>query len=206
MVEKKLSKYYWIAGVVIITVIILILSFVVAINPSLKSIGKTNKELKEKQEELKVSEEKLEKLKELKVKEDELREQSRVVFRAIPNKKEIGDAFIQLDGLISESGGNSAEASGNNSSSTGSTGSSSGTSIVQSPAGVSSLTYETDVTFPNYQNFKSMLSNTENALRFVYLSNLKITKANPFTASLTYTAYYRDEKSPDATGENGADK
>lgn len=203
MVEKKLDKYYWVFGVIIITAIVLILAFVFAINPSFKSIGKTTKELKEKQQELKVSEEKLEKLKVLKVKEDELREQSRVVFRAIPNKKEIGDAFIQLNGLISESKGNNEEASGNNASTSGSSGSSSGTSIVQPPTGVSSLTYEADVTFPDYQNFKSMLSNTENALRFVYLSNFKITKVNPFTVSLTYTAYYRDGQTPSDLNESG---
>jgi hypothetical protein len=200
MVEKKLGKYYWTIGVVAVTLVILVLASVFAIAPSFKSINKTSQELKSRKEELKTAEEKLDKLKELKVKEDELREQSQVVYRAIPSKKEVGDIFIQLDGLIKEAGGVSDGASGSNSSS----GSSAGTgdqSSSAAPAGVSSLAYGVNATFPSYQSFKALLSNSERALRFVHLSSFKITSDGSFTVDLTYTAYYRNEQSVQTESE-----
>lgn len=188
MVEKKIDKYYWIAGVIGITLVVIILTIIFVISPSFKSINKVSKELKENKENLKVAEEKLAKLKEFKVKEDELREQSNVVYRAIPTKKEIGDIFIELNGLIGEAGGTGTKASGNNSSSSGSSPS------VAAPAGVESLTYQSEVTFPNYQNFKNLLSSSEKALRFVHLVNFKISGKDEFKVTLTYRAYYRGEQ------------
>lgn len=188
MVEKKLAKYYWIAGVIVVTLIILVLTLVFAIIPSFKSINKTGVELKSKKEELKTAEEKLEKLEELKVKENELREQSKVVYRAIPSKKEVGDIFIQLNGLIKEAGGTSDGASSSSSSS------SDNASETMAPTGVTRLTYGVSATFPTYQNFKTLLSSSEKALRFVHLSNFKITSDGSFTVDLTYTAYYRNEQ------------
>ncbi|MEK7447555.1 MAG: hypothetical protein AAB632_02045 [Patescibacteria group bacterium] len=193
MVEKKLDKYYWIAGVIGVTLIVIILAIIFIISPSFKSINKVSKELKENKGNLKVAEEKLAKLKEFKVKEDELREQSNVVYRAIPTKKEIGDIFIELNGLIGEAGGTGTKASGNNSSSSSSSGAGSSSSMV-APAGVESLTYQSEVTFPSYQNFKNLLSSSEKALRFVHLVNFKISGKDEFKVTLTYRAYYRGEQ------------
>ena len=199
MVEKKLEKYYWIGGVIAVTFIIFLLALFFIIIPSFKSIDKVSKELKGSKTELKVAETKLEKLKELKVKEEELKEQSRVVYRAIPTKKEVGDIFIQLNGLVSDAGGDSKKASGSSGSSSGAS-SSSQAQQSSGPAGVSTLTYTVDTTLPGYLSFKSLLATSEQALRFVHLDNIKIESKDSFTVTLTYKAYYRDQGSTQTEG------
>lgn len=197
MVGKKIEKYYWIFGVVGVTFIVFLLALFYVIVPSFKSIDKVNKELKVNKEELKVSEQKLAKLKELKVKEDELKVQSQVVYRAIPTKKEVGDIFIQLKGLVEEAGGDGKKASG------GQGGASSGstTTPAVAVAGINSLTYTVDTTLPSYANFKSLLASSEKALRFVHLDNIKIDSTDAFKVTLTYKAYYREQGSTQAEGE-----
>lgn len=192
MVEKKIEKYYWIGGVIGVTLIIMILAVIFIISPSFKSISKVSKELKENKENLKVAEQKLEKLKELKVREDEIREQSLIVYRAIPTKKEVGDLFIQLNGIVLAAGGNGTKTTGENSNN--STSSNAGTvSITPNPQGVNSMIYKSEVTFPSYGNFKIMLDNSEKSLRFIHLDNFKIDSKDSFKTTLTYKAYYRDQ-------------
>lgn len=192
MVDKKMSKYYWILGVGAVTLLIFILSLIFIIIPSFKSIGKVNQDLKENQAELKVAEDKLAKLRDLKVKEDELKEQSRIVYRAIPTKKEVGDIFIQLKGLATEVGGTTK---GDKSSSSSSSGSSTATTNPSVITGVSTLNYDSNVTFPDYNSFKTLLDNSEKALRYVHLDSFKINVKDTFTADLSYTAYYRSDES-----------
>lgn len=191
MVEKKLQQYYWIIGVIGLTFTILIIAIFFAIIPSLNSINKTGSELSDKKQELKMKEDKLAKLKELKVKEDDLKKQSYIVYRAIPTKKEIGDIFIELNGLVKEAGGIGTKSTSSSSSSSDSP--STSAFMSQVPTGVNTLTFETDVTFPDYQNFKNLITNSEKALRFVHLDNFKVSGSGPFTVNLTYTGYYRNE-------------
>lgn len=199
MVENKLKKYYWISGVIVVTVTVLILAVIFIVTPSFQSINKVSKELKEKKEEQKVSEQKLEKLKELKVKEGEIREQSSVVYKAIPTKKEVGDIFIELNALIGENGGSGTKASGNNNGSSSTPGSNTSASTPV-PEGINSLTYQSEVTFPEYKNFKALLESSEKALRFVHLVNFKISGKDGFKVTLTYRAYYRGEQTKTTEG------
>lgn len=196
MVDKKIEKYYWVFGVVGVTLIIFMLSLFYIVIPSFKSIDKVSKELKSNKEELKVAEQKLVKLKELKVKEDELKTQSQVVYRAIPSKKEVGDIFIQLKGLVEEVGGDGKKASGGQGSAP-----AGATSPTVAVAGVSSLTYTVDTSLPDYANFKSLLASSEKALRFVHLDNIKIDSKDAFKVTLTYKAYYREQGSTQTEGE-----
>jgi len=205
MVEKKLSKYYWIAGVVTVTLIILILAITFIVAPSFKSIGQVNSDLKDQKANLKVQEEKLSKLKELKVKENELIEQSQVVYRAIPTKKEIGDVFIQLTGLVIESGG-THKGDKQDSSTSSSSSSSSGTSTAKPPevAGVNTLTYSMETTLPDFSRLKFLLENSEKTLRYLHLDSFKISGKDSFTVTLTYSAFYRNDSgsASEAGGEN----
>lgn len=186
MVDKKLNKYYWIIGVVVITIILMILAIVFLIAPSFRSINKVNKELKDQKEQLATLETKLEKLKVLKVKEKELKEQSDIVYRAIPTKKEIGELFIQLHTIIKESGGDHTKASTAQSSQSTSTN-------TTAPEGISTLIYDSEISLPNYQNFKTMLSASEKALRFIHLNTFTIAGEGNFKVTLKYKAYYRSE-------------
>ncbi len=188
MVDKKLDKYYWFGGVIAVTSLVVILALIFIIVPSFKSIGKVDKDLKENKEELSIAEQKLAKLKEFKVKEDELREQSRVVYRAIPTKKEVGDLFIQLNGLATSIGG-----TGNGTGNSVSEGA--GTSAAAGTEGISTLGSNISVTFPDYATLKRLLSESENTLRYLHLNSFQINSQNSFTVSLSYTAYYRSENS-----------
>lgn len=191
MVGKNMKKYYWIIGVIFVILIIFVLSIVFIINPSLQGIDKVNKELKESKEELKNTENKLAKLKELKVQEKDLRNETRIVYRAIPTRKEVGDIFIQLNELAGEAGGIRKKSSDKNNS----TLSGSSTATPSTISGVGSLTYNGEVTFPGFNNLKTLLEKSEKALRFVHLNNFKINTKDDLTVNLTFTAYYRNEDS-----------
>ncbi len=201
--NKKFEKYYWIAGTVGVTLVVFILVIVFIIVPSFENISQVSSDLKNQKANLNVLEKKLATLKDLKVKEDELKKQSGIVYRAIPTKQEVGDSFIQLDGLIHEAGGSNQKVAGSNGTNNASTSSSTSSSSEQIslPPGVKTLVYTTDITFPAYQNFKDLLVNSEDALRFVHLSDFKITDDQGFKVSLSYTAYYREES--DNTNQAG---
>ncbi len=214
-VSKKFEKYYWMSGVIVVTIIVVVLAVTFVIIPSFNSLGQVGDDLKDQKSNLSVDGQKLEKLKSFKVKEDDLRKQSEIVYRAIPSKKEVGDSFIELDGLIHEAGGSNKKVASSDSTdsaqNTGSSGpanapnTSSSNSQGQTmtlPAGVSALDYTTDVDFPSYQNFKTMLENSEKALRFVHLDDFKITtKDGAFKVKLSYTAFYRSEGSSSTGGQ-----
>lgn len=186
--NKKIQQYYWIVGVITAVTIIVILTISFVITPTFKSIGQVNTELKEKKETLSVKEKKLTKLKELKVKEDELKEQSRIVYRAIPTKKEVGDIFIELNALETDAGGVFSGSKG------GSSSASSASSTEGSTSDINTLSYSSDVAFPSYGAFKKLLSDSEQALRFVHLEHFAISSSEgSFKVSLSYKAYYRNQ-------------
>lgn len=196
MVNKKMEKYQWAVGVVVITVIfVLIITFVLLI-PSFKSLGKVNKEVKAKKADLNILEKKLTKLKELKVKENDLKEQEKVVNGAIPTKKEVGGLFIQLEKIMTDTGasttGITEQAQVVSSSPTdGANPSAASTEVV----GISSVDYGGKVVFPSYDSFKNFLSLAEQARQFISLNIFIVndTEDGTFAAELNYKAYYRGQ-------------
>ncbi len=207
MVNKKLEKYYWILGVVGITLIALFVFIYFLMAPLVKGIGASGKDLKANKQNLTFLKDKLDKLRVLKDKESELKSQERVVNGAIPAQKDVGGLFVQIEGMIAASQGSTmgikeADAGSGTSSSTAPSDSSSpgsGSAPVQqqnSAGGISlsSADYSYDVTFPSYANFKSFLGISENAHRFIYLNNFKVDTSKTdsgFKVSLNYKAYYR---------------
>lgn len=206
MVEKKIEKYYRAIGTIVVALIVSLILIFVLIVPSFKGIGKTNVELKARQGDLKILTQKLEKLKELKVKEKDIREQEKVVNGAIPTKKGVGDLFVQLEGLMAESGGST---NGINESGGASAGPSTSTPSVSSAltdASLVSSDYTYNVNFPNYDNFKVFLDASEKAHRFIHLNNFKVSKGqdNVFTVALSYKAYYRNQADSSSPGQSQA--
>lgn len=191
MVGKNLEKYYWFLGILAASIIFTIVLIFFAITPSVKGIKKVEGEIKEKKAELSVLEEKLVKLKELKTREKELKEKEAIVNKAIPTKKEIGELFIQLEGIINETGGSNdgiSEGQGSSSSA-----SAQGTDQ-ETVSGVANTSYGYSVTFPDYKNYKKFLERSENALRFISLNNFNVNSSNTsFDVSLSYKTYYRNK-------------
>jgi len=187
--SKKLEQYYWMIGIVVGAIIIAILAIVFIVVPTIKSIKQVDGQLKEKKQILSVKEQKLAKLKELKVKEQELKEQSKIVYRAIPTKKEVGDVFIELSELEKGVGGSFT---GTQKSDSASSTSASASSEGAASSVVDTMTYSNQVNLPNYDAFKVLLANSEKALRFVHLDHFSISGENNFSVNLTYKAYYRN--------------
>lgn len=191
MVEKKIESYYWMIGVMVGTIIIVLVSIFVIIVPSFKNISKTQKEVGEQKAELTYLKDKLVKLKELSIKKDELKKQEETVNRAIPNKKEVGELFLELEKLIKDSGGLTTGIS-EGSATSGSSSSSVSAKPIAVTASVSSTDYKYTVTFGNYAGFKTFVGSAENALRFVHLSNFRVNAGDAtFSVDLVYKAYYR---------------
>lgn len=201
MVEKDMKRYYWIAGVVISTVLFSLIIIFALIMPSIESVKAVNRDLKVKKENLAMLEKKLAKLKELKVKEKELKDQEAIVNKSIPTKKEVGELFIQLEGIISDSGGETKGISeGANTTSSSSSGSTAAASTAAAPVsitGVNFANYGYEVTFESYDNFKRFLAISENSQRYIQLNSFQVTGNNDgkFVVSLNYKAYYRDANS-----------
>jgi len=188
MVAKNAEKYYWFIGVLVASVAFTFILIFFAIVPSFKGIKKIEGEIKAKKAELSVLEEKLGKLKDLKTRESELKEKEAVVNKAIPTKKEIGELFIQLEGIINETGGS------NDSIAEGQSGSGGSTAPGGLVSGIESSSYGYSVAFPDYKNFKKFLERSENALRFISLENFSVSNSdNSFSVNLSYKTYYRSQ-------------
>lgn len=203
MVGKSLERYSWFLGVIAGSVILAMLIIAFVIIPSFKAIKKVETEIKAKNNDLFVLNEKLEKLKELKTREDELKKKEAIVNRAIPTKKEVGELFIQLEGIINETGGsNDGIAEGQGTSDANSAAQAESAEI--SAADVAASSYGYQVSFPDYKNFKKFLERSENALRFISLNNFSVSSSeNTFSVNLSYKTYYRNQAGAAVPGEEG---
>ncbi len=214
--NKKFEKYYWTLGVVVITLIAMFILILFIMVPLFKGIGKSGQDLKTNKQELSLLKDKLDKLRVLKDKESDLKDQENVVNGAIPDQKDVGGLFVQIDGMIAAANGSTTgikEASANSSASsapaatTASGAQSSAAVSGESATGSSGINltssdYSYDVTFPSYNDFKNFLSISENAHRFVYLNSFQVdtSQGDSFKVSLNYKAYYRQ------SGQTGGSK
>lgn len=191
MVNKKIERYYWFIGVLVGSVVLSIVLVVFAVIPSFNSIKKVEADIKVKKEDLSILTQKLDKLKELKSREAELKEKEAIVNKAIPTKKEVGDLFIELEGIINETGGTN---SGISESQGVSEGSKSKKKEDSSSTDVKNSSYMYSVTFSDYKNFKKFLERSENALRFISLEKFNVSSPeSSFNVNLTYKSYYRNQ-------------
>lgn len=191
MVKTVWKKYIWLIGSVVVTTLVIFLSVPFVFIPTVRSIGTADKELAALTTDKATLTDKLAQLQSLKEKEEELKEDAAIVTKALPTKKEVGDLFIQLDGIAAASGSVMKSISGSDEE----TITAEGTSEV-AIGGVETANYSLEVAFSNYSGFKTFLAKSEKALRFITLDNFNITgvEENSLTVNLKYKAYYRTQE------------
>jgi Tfp pilus assembly protein PilO len=117
----------------------------------------------------------------LKNREAELKESSRKLAVALPEDKDIGRLFIQLNGLITETGGNvQGLANGT-------------TTQSEISENLTKYTFTIPTNFSDYQTLKTFFVKSKQALRLINISALSISSPNggPVDASITVNAYSR---------------
>lgn len=129
----------------------------------------------------------------MKSREKELKEKAVVVSSVLPEEKEVGRLFIQLDKVAVNSSGNLQSVSELNSN-TGFTGNS---VIAETPiVGVTKYSYSLPVSFENYVSFKKFVIDAGSALRLFNIKTFTVIadNAGKVNASVIADTYVRDLK------------
>lgn len=172
-----------------VVVVVILLSFFV-IKPSINKAKTLNQDVTTKKAELQALEDKKSKLDSLKDKEDELKADAETVKNALPESKDAGRLFIQIDKLAKENGGTVKSVNEGTQVDPGQAGvSSSATGL----AGIQKLTYSTPIDFNSYFSFKDFITKSETALRLVNIDNysIKANEAGLLNVNLNVTTFVR---------------
>lgn len=163
---KKKNNY----SVILIasTIVIGILVTLFAIFPLYKSAKITTAESTQKSLELTELRNKKKILDGLKDKEDQLKKDAETVMAALPEKKDVGSLFIQVNALVSQSGGSVQSITGAAQGSTEQTGF----------TGIQKYSYNIPATFNNYSSFKAFINGSRDALRLLNVDDLSLTASD----------------------------
>ncbi len=188
--EKSIlhNKYAYAVGLGAATFLIAIFAFLVIISPFYSKAKKLTAEAKTKKQELTYLTDKKSKLEELKNKEDELKQKAELVRNALPEDKDVGRLFIQLDELARSNKGlikSVSEAGAANMAVTTETG----------VAGVQKNVYSVPIEFNKYEDYKTFITKAENALRLINVDSVSIKAKDTGELSVTLdtTAYSRSK-------------
>ncbi|MEI7690740.1 MAG: type 4a pilus biogenesis protein PilO [bacterium] len=170
--------------------VVLLLSFFV-IKPSVNKAKTLSADVKVKKTELKALEDKKIKLDGLKDKEEELKADAETVKNALPEIKDAGRLFIQIDKLAKENGGVVKSINEGSTSETTNQG-----DVSQVPTGmldIQKLTYAAPIDFNSYFSFKEFLTKSESALRLVNIDSfsIKVNETGSLAVNLMVTTYVR---------------
>ncbi|MDD5693547.1 MAG: hypothetical protein WC437_02895 [Patescibacteria group bacterium] len=182
------NKYTYSVGLGAATFLIAILAIFLIISPFYAKAKKLTTEAKVKKQELNYLTEKKSKLEDLKNREDELKQNAELVRSALPENKDVGRLFIQLDELARSNKGvikSVAEAGMANATVTTET----------NFPGVQKNTYSVPIEFNNYFDYKAFIVKSENALRLLNIDevSIKAKDTGEISASLTTSAYSRSK-------------
>jgi Tfp pilus assembly protein PilO len=195
MVENKVtkSKYFFSTTVFVVTGVAAVALFFVVILPFFNKAQELTAETKIKQTELKKLEDKKAKLEELKTREEELKKEAETVRNALPEQKDVGRLFIQLDNMAITSGGEikSVTEGGSNGVAQAAT----TTNVGSSETGIQKVKYAIPIEFRNYSGIKDFVTKTESALRICGIDDFSIMvsqDANGLTTSFNTTTFVRN--------------
>lgn len=167
MVEKgKNKKYYYSIILGVCTLLGLLVGVFLIIRPLYSNSQKITKEYKEKTAILDELKDKKAKLEELKSKEEQLKADAEKVEAALPQAKDVGRLFIEVDQVAKESSGSVKSVSEG-----------SGVNSTPTSEGINKISYSVPASFPDYFKLKEFIMRTEQALRIVDISGLDMTTA-----------------------------
>ena len=184
MIRKK-NNYAIILIAVTIVVGLLIAGF--GIYPLYKSAATVTKQADQKAVELKGLKARKTILDGLKDKEDELRKNAELVASALPEGRDVGGLFIQVNGLAARTGGTVRSVSG------GST--TAGTQAAGTGfAGIQKYNYSVPASFSSYFAFKDFVAASKSALRLLNINDITISssKTGGLDVMLNITTYARN--------------
>ena len=115
--------------------------------------------------------------------ETELKKNAETLATALPEDKDVGRLFIQLTGLVSESGGSIR----------GITAGSAEASVTDVGSTLNKYSLTLPITFNNYESVKTFFDKTDNALRLMSISSISLSSENGGTtnANITINTYSR---------------
>jgi len=185
LLQKKYN-YALIVGAVTFFGTLLLLGFV--IYPLYGLASTVTKEYDQKNQELTDLKNKKVVLDKLKNEESTLRKQADTVASALPESKDVGRLFIQIDALAKNSNGTIKSVTGSNGTVTTAT-KSAGTGFT----GIQKYTYTVPVSFKSYTDMKNFISQSKNALRLLNIDNVGITAGDTgsMDVNMTITTYAR---------------
>ena len=184
------TNYTYIIGISIGVVLVVALISIFVIKPFINKANSLNQDVKTEKLVLQALEDKKNKLDKLKDKEEELKADAKTVVNALPDNKEAGRLFIQIDGLAKENGGN-VKSITEGGVSVGSQGNVSQTAT--GLADIQKLTYTIPIDFTSYFSFKDFITKSETALRLVNIDSFTIntTEKGTLAVDLGVTTYVK---------------
>ncbi len=183
---KKKNNYsiLLIAGTIVIGLLIIGL----VVYPLYNSAASATKEANQKSTELTDLKNKKNVLDGLKDKETELQKSAALVSSALPEGKDVGSLFIQVNALATQNNGevHSIMGSGPANAST--------QTVATGFNGIQKYTYSVPVAFNNYISLKSFIQNSKSALRLLNIDDISIsaTDTGSLDVNLDITTYARN--------------
>jgi Tfp pilus assembly protein PilO len=171
------------------TVLVSLLIIGIVIYPLYNTAASTTKDANQKSTELNDLKNKKKVLDSLKDKESDLKKSADLVSAALPQGKDIGGLFIQVDALAKQSGGKVTSVTGTGATTTtGSQATSTGFN------GIQKYSYTVPVSFSDYASFKSFIQNSKTALRLLNIDDISISasEAGSIDAVFNITTYARN--------------
>ncbi len=185
--KDEIKKYYYAIAVGAgIFVGIIILSFV--LSGLYKQSKKLTDEMNEKTNYLTQLQDRKKILDDLSSREDELKKDAAALSSALPDSKDIGRLFIQLNGLITDSGGSVKGIAGGG---TGDSGTGTSTTITSS---LRKYSFTLPVNLQNYEAVKSLLTKTKKVIRLMDVSSISMSSPDggKMDATVTINTYSRN--------------
>lgn len=189
-IEISKNKYFYIASLIVGTVIISIILITGLIRPTINANADLTKEIKEKKENLNFLEEKLSILQNLKKEETRLLEEKEKVSVAFPEEKEVSRLFVQFEKMVSSTGANITSAINQASSQESPEAIKQGNTV-----NMNSHNYSVVGKTSTYESLKGIFSNSENALRLVGVDGINISRGETgYNFNINLKTYSRGEK------------
>jgi len=157
----------------------------VVVYPLYGSAVATTKEANQKSSELAALKDRKKILDGLKDKETELKKNADLVASALPEGKDVGGLFIQVNALATQNGGKVRSVTG---------GSTPSAASATGFGGIQKYVYSVPVSFANYSSLKSFINNSNNALRLLNIDDISInaTDTGSMDVTMNVTTYARN--------------
>lgn len=191
--KSRNNKYTYAVVLSVVLVLGVVLLSLFVIKPLFADAQKVTKEVKDKKTELTKLQDKKAKLEALKDKEEELKKQAATISNALPESKDIGRLFIQINDIATGSGGTVKSVAESGSATAGAT--TTATPTTQTTFGnVQQSIYTIPIDFGSYFDWKNFVTKTETALRLVSIGDFTVnaTDSGTMTSSVTITTYTRN--------------